>query len=273
MTAQEYSDLLTNFDPKSEEQRKAFEKITYRYPYFQSAYVHYLKTLKAQEQYNYELILRKTAVLSPERATLHQWLEQDFVNENSQTLQVVQTSAASKAAKKEIASTKTADQNNASTPKEVDNKTVLTPAKTTATKEEQKIIEKEKTVEKAKPKKKEIPVAMTYADWVIYSSKGKIQPKEKNSSLEEKISLIDTFLENRPKIPPVRQDQPKVDLSANNEFNKEELMTETLAKVYLQQKKFKKALYAYQILSLKYPEKNSFFADQIKKIKQLQQKS
>ena len=71
MTAQEYSDLLTNFDPKSEDQRKVFEKITYRYPYFQSAYAHYLKTLKAQEQYNYDLILRKTAVLSPERETLH----------------------------------------------------------------------------------------------------------------------------------------------------------------------------------------------------------
>ena len=50
-------------------------------------------------------------------------------------------------------------------------------------------------------------------------------------------------------------------------------MTETLAKIYLQQKKYKKALYAYQILSLKYPEKNGFFANQIKTIKQLQQNS
>ena len=31
-----------------------------------------------------------------------------------------------------------------------------------------------------------------------------------------------------------------------------------------------KALQAYQILGLKYPEKNSFFADQIKEIKRLQ---
>ena len=266
MTAQEYSDLLINFDPKSEEQRKAFEKITYRYPYFQSAYVHYLKTLKAQEQYNYELILRKTAVLSPERETLHQWLEQDFANGNSPKLQAVQTLAAPNAAIKETVSTRTEDQNS-------EPPTIKAVNKTIAATDDQKEGNKEKSIKKAKPKKKEVPVAMTYADWVIYSSKGKIQPKEKNSSLEEKISLIDTFLENRPKIPPVRQDQPKVDLSANNEFNKEELMTETLAKVYLQQKKFKKALYAYQILSLKYPEKNSFFADQIKKIKQLQQKS
>jgi hypothetical protein len=46
-------------------------------------------------------------------------------------------------------------------------------------------------------------------------------------------------------------------------------MTETLAKVFVKQKKFENALQAYQILSLKYPEKNSFFADQIKEIKRL----
>ena len=46
-------------------------------------------------------------------------------------------------------------------------------------------------------------------------------------------------------------------------------MTETLAKVFTKQKKYNKALEAYQILILKYPEKNSFFADQIKKIKKL----
>ena len=127
--------------------------------------------------------------------------------------------------------------------------------------------------EKKKKEKKQEPKTMSFSEWVIYSSKGKIEAKPAKSSLEDKIKLIDTFLENQPKIPPVRQDQPKVDLSENNEFNKEELMTETLAKVYLQQKKYKKALYAYKILSLKYPEKNTFFADQIKRIKQLQQNS
>ncbi|MDO7628787.1 MAG: hypothetical protein MUQ46_05840 [Flavobacteriaceae bacterium] len=46
-------------------------------------------------------------------------------------------------------------------------------------------------------------------------------------------------------------------------------MTETLARVYLEQKKYKKALQAYKILSLKYPEKNSFFASQIKVVQKL----
>jgi len=46
----------------------------------------------------------------------------------------------------------------------------------------------------------------------------------------------------------------------------ENLMTETLAKVYLQQNNYHKALQAYKILSLKYPEKSGFFADQIRSI-------
>ena len=47
-------------------------------------------------------------------------------------------------------------------------------------------------------------------------------------------------------------------------------MTETLAHVYLEQKKYEKAITAFTILSLKYPEKSSFFANQIKAIKNLQ---
>ena len=47
------------------------------------------------------------------------------------------------------------------------------------------------------------------------------------------------------------------------------LMTETLAKVYLEQGHHKKAILAYEILSLKYPQKSGLFADQIKAIKQI----
>ena len=47
------------------------------------------------------------------------------------------------------------------------------------------------------------------------------------------------------------------------------LMTETLAKVYLEQGHYEKANNAYEILSLKYPQKSSLFANQIKAIKQL----
>ena len=56
---------------------------------------------------------------------------------------------------------------------------------------------------------------------------------------------------------------------ADNLSNHAGYMTETLAKLYLNQKNYEKAIQSYKILILKFPEKNSYFADQIKKIKSL----
>ena len=84
--------------------------------------------------------------------------------------------------------------------------------------------------------------------------------------------MIDQFIKANPKIPPVRHDNPKTTVIP--EPIKEDtgaLMTETLARVYLEQKKYQKAIQAYEILILKYPEKISFFADRILDIKNLQQ--
>ena len=58
----------------------------------------------------------------------------------------------------------------------------------------------------------------------------------------------------------------KENLADQITYSSEALMTETLAKVYLQQNNYQKALQAYKILSLKYPEKSGFFADQIRAI-------
>ena len=52
----------------------------------------------------------------------------------------------------------------------------------------------------------------------------------------------------------------------------EDLVTPTLAKVYLEQKHFEKAIAAYKKLILKYPEKNTFFANQIQLIKKIKEK-
>ena len=94
-------------------------------------------------------------------------------------------------------------------------------------------------------------------------------PIEEDSDKKKKFDLIDKFIESDPKLEP-GSGAADVDIKASVKLNKEELMTETLAKVYLEQKKYKKAIQAYKILSLKYPEKSSFFADRIKAVKQLQ---
>ena len=84
------------------------------------------------------------------------------------------------------------------------------------------------------------------------------------------MDIINKFIETNPKIPPINKENNITAISSNTD-DKSYLMTETLAKVYLEQKKYQKAIQAYEILILKYPEKSSFFADRILSIKNLQQ--
>lgn len=96
------------------------------------------------------------------------------------------------------------------------------------------------------------------------------RPGEPDLERRKKFELLDRFIENNPKIVPQESPRAKVDLKVSSTLDKNELMTETLAKVYLEQKKYKKAIQAFKILRLKYPEKSGFFADQILAVKKLQ---
>ncbi len=98
-------------------------------------------------------------------------------------------------------------------------------------------------------------------------------PLEDDVIKKKKFELIDKFIENNPKIVPKDNPSGKIDIKESIKFDKNELMTETLAKVYLEQKKYKKAIQAFKILSLKYPEKSGFFADRIKAVEKIQKEN
>ena len=89
--------------------------------------------------------------------------------------------------------------------------------------------------------------------------------------VDEKLDLIEEFIKNSPKIK-IKNDYEVKSSFKTDQKIKDELITETLAKIYMKQEKFNKAIKAYEILSLKYPKKSSFFADQINDIKKLKSK-
>lgn len=83
--------------------------------------------------------------------------------------------------------------------------------------------------------------------------------------------LIEQFIQEQPRIqaPPKDMPPPRNDISLESLKEDESFMTETLARIYLKQGYYLKALKSYEKLSLKYPEKSIYFATQIEKVKDL----
>ncbi len=96
-------------------------------------------------------------------------------------------------------------------------------------------------------------------------------PAKKRSVKEIQSELIDRFIDANPRIEPVREktDKPQEDISKPFTETRSGFVTETLASIYVSQGYFSRAIEIYEKLCLKYPEKSSYFASQIEKVKEL----
>ena len=94
--------------------------------------------------------------------------------------------------------------------------------------------------------------------------------KENQSKKTEKLKIIDNFLSGniqiKPKSTSISEKENK-DLSKKYTETSPDLMTETLAELYLTQGHIDKAIQAFEILKLKNPEKSTYFARRIHDLK------
>ena len=100
------------------------------------------------------------------------------------------------------------------------------------------------------------------------------QRKEAQPSEPKKLSrkeLIDKFILENPSISrPKAEFYNPISVAQNSIIDQENIVSETLAKIYEKQGYFEKAISIYEKLKMKYPEKSSTFAAQIKRLEESQ---
>lgn len=91
--------------------------------------------------------------------------------------------------------------------------------------------------------------------------------EEKNENIPPRLKnqdLIDNFIQLNPRIKPIGENEEIINVTPTDTAENEEYFTETLAKIYIKQKHYDKAIAIFKRLNLKYPEKSIYFADQIR---------
>ena len=292
MNVSDFIHILQNSNTiLSPKQTRELEDIIEEYPYFQAARALHLKGLKNLDSYKYNNALKVTAAYTTDRDVLFDYItSKEFVQNN------IADAIAGRGSKLEDqnaiseviepnpdAESMLAVSDEPALPQNIkDAEQILNPAlfesKTSEQQPEPTITKDESEPETDLNLGKPLPFTKkekhSFTEWLQLTSHSE-EPEPEESVMEElerkkKFELLDKFIENNPKIVPQEASNTKVDIKESTKFDKNELMTETLAKVYLEQKKYKKAIQAFKILSLKYPEKSGFFADQIQAVKKLQ---
>ncbi|MFC0604612.1 hypothetical protein [Winogradskyella pulchriflava] len=279
------------------------------FPYFQPLRALQLKGLKQKESYKYNNALKITAAHTTDRSVLFDYITSEVFNQNEISNQIRQNSENIKSIEvteaEDISVNKSVTIDDALKEHIKATEGVLDPnlfkakqnplPKTEDPKIEDSIIAvdvknitPEKQLNIGKPLEFDKSESHSFAEWLKITSfkpivreneieETEIEPQSETDKtttpLQDKLAIIDKFISENPKIKPVSSHAPKPKLVNNDDAVSDSLMTETLARIYLEQKNYDKAIQSYKILSLKYPEKSSFFADQIKLVQELKDKN
>ena len=216
------------------------------YPYYQTARLLMLQNLYLLHDASFDEELRRAAIYITDRKVIFQMVEAAHYQLKKESHAV--------ADKKEETADRTSDL--------IDNFLESIPAD----KEDE---------EKKKEKRKPTP-ADAAVDYVAYLLETEGETEEENSS--RTISLIDDFMEDGgfklPKIDVSADYQPeyKPELDDNNKEEQAEnsgVFTETLARIYIKQGKYQRALDIIRRLHEKHPGESMHYADQMRFLEKL----
>jgi len=128
-------------------------------------------------------------------------------------------------------------------------------------------IESDKTVEEEEEEDKSLMVQMSFADWLMhFKTKAQREKEEEEDqkalkTMWQKEKLAAALEEENEEIP-----EGVFEMAVNSIKIEEDLVSESLAEILIKQGKYDKALEMYRKLSLRNPQKNTYFADKIEKL-------
>jgi len=285
MNSTELTYLFENSASVGTQETVELENLLKEYPYFQAARAIYLKGLYNQDSFKYNLALKKTAAFTLDRSVLFDFISSTDFNQDKVALQIKRQEDDLRNIivfePQEVFGKKIISINDAINMKITESVQVLDPdlfeRPLTKPSEEIEISEEnpsEEIQDMGSPLNFNTSEAHSFSEWLSLTKAKPIDrisegSKKTTDSKSRKSELIDDFISKSPKLKPDKS-STTTNIAPERSLPPEGLMTETLARVYLEQKNYKKALQAYKILILKSPEKSGFFADQIRAIKKLQ---
>ncbi len=312
MNLTDFTHLLQHPQTITHQQTDGVKSVIDQFPYFQSARAIYLKGLKNQGSISYNQELKTTAAYTTDRSILFDFITSEtfiqnkiskFIKQNTSSLKGFDVEVEAVSVEKSKETDEALNQQIKDTEGTLDPE-LFEPKEPRPKKISTFVLDETEHIEEATPSTKTQEASAedvlnlgqplqfdkrekhSFNEWLKLTRYKPINRDEDaveaDSDSDEKpvptekakkFKLIDKFISENPKISPTKPLSKKGNLAKAQMIQPEALMTETLARIYVEQKNYKKAIQSYKILSLKYPEKSGFFANQIKAVEQLQEQN